>query len=90
MNKESMMKLENFAKKIIELAAEEKLTVSELHSAVNIAKGISDNSTVEVESIKKADYPLRYIWTCDGKELFEIAQKTGSSGVNCYAGSTKC
>ena len=67
----ALTKAEEFAKKIIQLAAEEKLTVGELYNAADMAKGISDNSTVEVGSIGKADFPSQHIaCACDGKELF--------------------
>lgn len=72
MSGKSMEKSEDFAKRIIKLAAEEKLTVSELCNAADIAKDISDNSTVEVESIEKSVFPSQRICTCDGKELFRI------------------
>lgn len=71
MKKESVIKSEKFAKKIIKLAAEEGLTVGELYSAADMAKSISDNSTVEWEAVAKSDFPSRHIVaTCDGKELF--------------------
>lgn len=63
-------KPEEFAKKIISLAAEEKLTVGELYRAADIAKGISDCSTVGVESIEKAVFPSQYTCTGGEKELF--------------------
>lgn len=66
-----LAKAEVFAKKIIKLAAEEGLTVVELYKAADMAKGISDNSMVEVESIEKTDFPSQHIAvTCDKKELF--------------------
>lgn len=65
-----LTKSEEFAKKIIQMAAEEKLTVSELYSAADMAKGISGNSTVEVESVEKTDFPSQHICTCDEKGLF--------------------
>lgn len=60
-NKEFYEKTEEFAKKIINLAAEEGLTVRELYRAADMAKGISDNSTVEVESVEKTDFPSQHI-----------------------------
>lgn len=71
MDKESLEKAENFAKTIISLAAEEKLTVAELRKAADMAKTISENSTVECESVVKTDFLSCHICTdCDGKGLF--------------------
>ncbi len=67
----ALTKLDEFAKKIIQTASEEKLTVGELCRAADMAKGISGNSTVDVESIEKTDFPSQHIAVaCDGKELF--------------------
>lgn len=67
----ALTKSEEFAKKIIQMAAEEGLTVSELYSAADIAKGISDNSTVDVGSMEKTFFPSQHIATaCDEKGLF--------------------
>ena len=64
-------KTEEFAKKIINLAAEEGLTVRELCKAADTAKGIAEYSMVDKKSIERVDYPSRHIvCTCDGKELF--------------------
>lgn len=60
-----MIREEEFAKKIIKLASEEHLTVGELRKAADIAKGISENSLVEIGSIEKTDFPSKYI--CDLK-----------------------
>ncbi len=69
--KEVYEKTEEFAKKIIGLAAEEGLTVMELCMAADTAKGISERSIVDKESIERIDYPSRHIvCACDGKELF--------------------
>lgn len=57
----TLTRTEEFAKKIIQMAAEEKLTVGELYKAADMAKGISDNSTVEVEAIGKTDFPSQHI-----------------------------
>lgn len=65
-----MIRSECFAKKIIKLAAEEGLTVRELCKAADMAKGISDNSTVEIKSIEKTVFPSQHIADYDGKELF--------------------
>lgn len=71
--KEFYEKTEEFAKKIINLAAEERLTVRELCKSADIAKGISDNSTVEVDSIEKTDFSSQHISVnLDGKELFPV------------------
>lgn len=56
-----LIKTEEFAKKIIQMAAEENLSVGELYRAADMAKGISDNSTVEVEAIGKTDFPSQHI-----------------------------
>lgn len=66
----ALTKSEEFAKKIVELASEDKLTVWELHKAADMAKEISDCSTVEIESIEKVDFPSQHICTCGGKGLF--------------------
>lgn len=69
--KEFLEKTEEFAKKIIKMAAEEGLTVRELHAAADTAKGIADNSMINVESIEKTDYSSRHIAEiCDEKGLF--------------------
>lgn len=47
-----------FAKQIICLAAEQKMTVHEFHQAMFIADEIVQNSTVDVQSITKAPYPI--------------------------------
>lgn len=57
----ALTKSEEFAKKIIRMAAEEKLTIGELYDAADMAKRISDNSTVKVESIEKTDFPSQHI-----------------------------
>lgn len=51
--KKSLEKAENFAKKIIGCASDEKLAVKELESALGIAKEIAENSTVDRNSIEK-------------------------------------
>lgn len=66
----ALIKSEEFAKKIIQMAAGENLTVVELCKAADMAKEISDYSTVEVESIEKVDFPSQHICTCDEKGLF--------------------
>lgn len=76
-NKEFYEKTEEFAKKIINLAAEEGLTVRELCKSADTAKGISDNSTVEVEAIGKADFPSQYICTVH-EELFTPEDSSGT------------
>lgn len=70
-SKEFYEKTEEFAKKIINLAAEERLTVRELCKAADTAKGIAEHSKVDKESIKRADYSSCHIvCALDGKELF--------------------
>ena len=49
--KETLERSEEFAKKIINLAAEDNLTVYELCKAADIAKAVSENSMVDKESI---------------------------------------
>lgn len=69
--KEFYEKTEGFAKKIINLAAEEGLTVRELYGAADIAKDIANNSFVEREAIVKTDFPSTHIVeTCSEKGLF--------------------
>lgn len=55
---------ENFAKKIINLAAEDKLTVSEFDYALKIAKSISEKSTVESDAINKFDFESAKMCCC--------------------------
>lgn len=69
-SKKGMIKSEHFAKKIIKLDAEEGLTVAELYKAADMAKRISDNSTIEADSIEKTVFPSQHICACDGKGLF--------------------
>lgn len=70
-SKEFLEKTEEFAKKIIRLAAEEKLTVNELYKSADIAKAVADNSTVEREAVQKTDFPSAHIdTTCDEIGLF--------------------
>lgn len=47
--KETLERAEVFAQKIINMAAEGRLTVSELCKAADIAKTISENSMVDKE-----------------------------------------
>ena len=68
--KEFYEKTEEFAKKIIRLAKNDGLTVRELYAAANIAKGISDNSMVDIESIERTDYPSRHIVEYPNDQLF--------------------
>lgn len=69
--KEFYEKTEEFAKKIINLAAEEGLTVRELYGAADMVKRIADNSPVEREAIAKTDFPSTHIVeTCCEEELF--------------------
>lgn len=69
--KEFHEKTEEFAKKIISLAADEDLTVRELCKAADTAKAIADYSVVDKNSLEKPDYPSRHIVTdFDGKGLF--------------------
>lgn len=69
--KEFYEKTEEFAKKIINLAAEEGLTVRELCTAAGTAQGIAYNSMIDTKSIKKTDFPSRHIAEpCDEKGLF--------------------
>lgn len=64
-------KTEEFAKKIINLAAEEGLTVREIYGAADMVKRIADNSSVEREAITKTDFPSTHIVeTCCEEELF--------------------
>ena len=69
--KEFYEKTEEFAKKIINLAAEEGLTFYELCKSADTAKGIGAHSLVEKESASRVYYPSHHI-AClfDGLELF--------------------
>lgn len=58
MDKESIARTDNFARKIINLAAEEKLTVKELCYVADMLKGIAENSTVECKSLERAGFLL--------------------------------
>ena len=60
-NKEFFEKTEEFAKKIVRMAKEDGLTVRQLCMATDTAKGIADNSMVDIESIEKTDFPSRHI-----------------------------
>ena len=60
-NKVFYEKTEEFAKKIVSMAKENGLTVRELYAAADTAKGIADNSMVDIESIEKTDFPSRHI-----------------------------
>lgn len=69
--KEFYEKTEEFAKKIINLAADEGLTVREVRKAADTVKAIADYSMVDKESAERPDYPSRHIVTdCDGRGLF--------------------
>lgn len=59
--KEFYKKTEKFAKKIINLAAEEGLTVRELCEAADTAKRIAGYSMVDKQSIGKADLHSKHI-----------------------------
>lgn len=56
-----MKKAETFAKKIVQLASEEELTINEFAKALDMAKGISVNSMVEKGSIERIDFPSDHI-----------------------------
>lgn len=71
MDRQTIIKVEGFAKKIISLAADEKLTVYELYAAADKAKDIANCSTVSKISIGKADYLSLHIADDNEKDLFE-------------------
>lgn len=71
MDKQTLIKAEEFAKKIISLAADEKLTVCELYAAADKVKDIANCSTVDKGSIGKADYLSLHIADDNEKDLFE-------------------
>lgn len=50
-----MKKPEDFAKKVIKLAAEEKLTIDELSCAANMIKDISGYSVIDAQSIERRE-----------------------------------
>lgn len=69
--KEFYVKTEEFAKKIINLAANEELTVREVCKAADTAKVIANYSAVDKNSVERVDYQSRHIVTeCDEKGLF--------------------
>lgn len=68
--KEFYEKTEEFAKKIINLAAEEGLTVRELCKSADTAKGIAYNSMIDAESIERTDYPSHHIVEYPNDQLF--------------------
>lgn len=72
-----LTKTEEFAKKIIRMAAEKKLTVGEFYEATDIAKGIADYSAVEAESAEKADLPSQHI-SMAHEELFTPEDSSGT------------
>lgn len=79
-NKEFYEKTEEFAKKIARMAKEDGLTVRELYAAADTAKGIADNSMVDIESIEKTDFPSRHIViSCGKKELFKASRRVGEN-----------
>lgn len=59
--KEFYEKTEEFAKKIINLALEEGLTVRELRKSADMAKWIANNSILDKDSIENTDFPSRHI-----------------------------
>lgn len=76
--KEFMEKIEEFAKKIIELAADEGLTVCEFHRSADMAKAIADHSIIDRESVERPDYPSRHIV----EVLPTIGDSKGQYGCN--------
>ena len=52
------------------MAKEAGLTVRELYAAAYTAKGIADNSMVDIESIEKTDFPSRHIVEYPNDQLF--------------------
>lgn len=70
--KESLKRSEEFAKKVINLAVEEGLTIGELHKAADIAKEVSGNSLVDYGSIEKTNFYFPIIAAYDGKEPFNL------------------
>lgn len=70
-HKEFLEKTEEFAKKIVKIAAKDRLTVVELCQAADTAKAIAYRSMVDNESIKRANYPSQHLAEpCGEKELF--------------------
>lgn len=58
MSAEKSEKSKDFAKKVIELAVEEGLTVIEFKGAIDFAEAISEESAVEMDAIKRSEYFL--------------------------------
>lgn len=60
MNENPLTKTEEFAKRIVTLAAEEGLSVSELRTATYIAQDIASSSQINSDAPEKfVDYPSR-------------------------------
>ena len=59
--KQTRIKEEEFAKRIILEAEKEGLTIRELYHAADIAKEISDSSMVEKGSIERTEYNSRHM-----------------------------
>lgn len=83
-SKEFYEKTEEFAKKIVSLAADDGFTVHEFCKVVDMAKAIAECSTVDKESIEKCDYLSQHITTTlDGKKIFESVGRIGTPMFNC-------
>lgn len=72
-SKEFYEKTEEFAKKIINFAVEDGLTVKELCMATDIAQKIAESSMVDNESVERADYPSHHIVYNCGGNIFEVS-----------------
>ncbi len=60
----SLIKQEQFARKIFNLAVEDKLTVSEISGALDMVNAISKNSIVDAEAIEKFDFSTIQMCCC--------------------------
>ena len=60
-NKEFYEKTEEFAKRIVKLAVDERLTVREFCESADMAQGVVYNSIIGNESIENTDFPSRHI-----------------------------
>lgn len=65
-----LTKSEEFAKKIIQMAAEEGITVGELRYSVILARNIANNSAVKREAIEGISFPSEHYAKPEKDDLF--------------------
>lgn len=66
----ALTKSEEFAKKIIKMAAEDGLTVGELRYSVTLARDIANNSTVRREAVEGISFPSEHYARPEKDNLF--------------------